>query len=81
MHMHPDTFAVAVIAGEWFPYDRYDRWDRTEVYRSDRCRYDRCDRWSAVSKWSLNLFFSDRSDRSDRMETRLNLYMPWNVVC
>ena len=28
--MHPGTFAVAaiaVIAGEWFPYDRYDRHD------------------------------------------------------
>ena len=29
--MHAGTFAVAgiaVIAEEWFPYDRYDRYDR-----------------------------------------------------
>ena len=35
---------IAMIAGEWFPYDRcdcYDRLDRIEVYLSDRCRCDR----------------------------------------
>ena len=44
--LHPGIVAVAtiaVIAGEWFPYDRCDG---TEVYLSDRCR---CDRWGMVS--------------------------------
>ena len=65
--MHAGTFAVAgiaVIAEEWFPYDRYyrhDRWDRTEVNLSDRCR---CDRWT----------FIQRRDRSDHMETRLYVF-------
>ena len=67
----------AVIAGEWLPYDHYDRHDRTEVYLSDRCRYNRCDRchrWrlvSILSLRSLNFCFIDRSDHSDHEETRL----------
>ena len=46
-----------------------------EVYLSDRCQ---CDRWRVVeSGWELNVFFSviaaNHSDRSDHMETGLNL--------
>ena len=47
--VHPAMVAVATIAGDWFPYDycdRYDRCDRIEVYLSDR---GRCDRWRVVS--------------------------------
>ena len=68
--VHPSIFAVTTIAvvaitiaGEWFPYDhcnRHDRWDRIEVYLSDRCRCNRHDCWRVVSIWSLrsrNFFF------------------------
>ena len=46
-----------------------------EVYLSDRCQ---CDRWRVVeSGWVLNVFFSviaaNHSDRSDHMETGVNL--------
>ena len=43
---------IATIFGEGFPHvrnDRYHRWDRTEVYLSDRCRDDRNERGRVVS--------------------------------
>ena len=67
------AIVVAAIAGEWFPYDRCDRWifsqrlQRQQSLRqktfhpSDCCRChrcDRCNRWRVVSIWSLWLLRS-----------------------
>ena len=60
--------AIAVISGEWFPFDRHDRRDRKFSISAIAIAT------IAVSIWSLrslNTFLSDRGDHSDHMETRL----------
>ena len=69
---HCSFVAVATIAGEWFPYDRcdhYDRWDRT--WSLSQRSLSLRSLWSLESGFHMiaELFFSDRSDR---METSLN---------
>ena len=34
--VHPGIFAVATIAGVWFPYDRYDRWPGPFFFKEGR---------------------------------------------
>lgn len=58
----------AIILIIWKPLssDCCDFWDRNVSHFSDHCHCDCYDCWRVVSKlWSLNFFFSNRSDHNN----------------
>jgi len=78
---------IATLSGKWFPYDRNDRNDRHWVATIAEIETKSISaivvaRIAAIAEeWfpcdhndrSLNLFFSDGSDRSDHNETSLKI--------